>query len=185
VPAPADIAERLGRAPGENVVVRRQQFYVDDEPMQLSDGYYPADIAAGTPIEQPSPIREGSLAVVEAQDGPARRRVTQFVEDLDIRMPTPGESATLNIPPASQSSGYCAPPTTTTGPPSKSSTPSCPPTGTYSATSSTSREHAAQPGHRRGPAIPGRAQTASGTTSRHHDPGTMSNALPNNPYLDL
>jgi GntR family transcriptional regulator len=99
VPAPADIAERLGRAEGENVVVRRQQFYIDDEPMQLYDGYYPADIAAGTPIEQPSPIREGSLAVIEAQNGPVRRHVTQFVEDLDIRMPTPGESATLNIPP--------------------------------------------------------------------------------------
>lgn len=25
--------------------------------------------------------------------------MTQFVEDLDIRMPTPGESTTLNIPP--------------------------------------------------------------------------------------
>lgn len=99
VPAPADIAERLGRPEGEIVIVRRQQFFIEDEPMQTSDGYYPADVAAGTPIEQPEVIPQGSLAVLEAKDGTDRHRITQFVEDLDIRMPTPSESAVLNIPP--------------------------------------------------------------------------------------
>jgi GntR family transcriptional regulator len=95
---PADIAERLGQPGEETVIVRRQQFFADDQPMQLADGYYPADLAAGTAIEQPAVIPQGSLAVIEADDGPARR-IVQFVEDLDIRMPTPSEAATLNIPP--------------------------------------------------------------------------------------
>src|ERR1700735_2270677 len=99
VRAPAEIAERLGRAQDQTVIVRRQQFFVDDEPMQLSDGYYPAQIAAGTPLEQPAVIGQGSLAVIEAKDGPVRRRVARFVEDLDIRMPIPSETAALNIPP--------------------------------------------------------------------------------------
>ena len=43
----AEIAERLGQDGEQTVIVRRQQFFVDDEPMQLSDGYYPAHIAAG------------------------------------------------------------------------------------------------------------------------------------------
>lgn len=65
----------------------------------MSDGYYPAQIAAGTPIEQPAVIHQGSLAVIEAQDSPVRRHVVQFVDDLDIRMPTPSETAALKIPP--------------------------------------------------------------------------------------
>ncbi len=74
VRAPAEIAERLGQAQEQAVIVGRQQFFVDDEPMQLSDGYYPAQIAAGTPIEQPAVIHQGSLAVIEAQDGPVGAR---------------------------------------------------------------------------------------------------------------
>ena len=95
---PADIADRLGRPGDETVVVRRQLFVIDGQPMQLADGYYPAELAAGTPIEQPAVIPGGSIAVIEAGGDPARRLV-QFIEDLDIRMPTPGEAATLNIPP--------------------------------------------------------------------------------------
>jgi GntR family transcriptional regulator len=95
---PVDIAERLGQPGEKTVIVRRQLFFIDDQPMQLADGYYPADLAAGTPIEQPAVIPGGSIAVIEAGGGPARR-VAQFVEDLDIRMPTPGEASTLNIPP--------------------------------------------------------------------------------------
>ncbi|MDQ2874001.1 MAG: GntR family transcriptional regulator [Actinomycetota bacterium] len=94
---PRDIAERLGRPGEEVVIVRRQLFFVDNEPMQLADGYYPADLATGTPIEQPDVIPQGSLAVIEASA--TGRRVVQFVEDLDIRMPAPSEAATLNIPP--------------------------------------------------------------------------------------
>ena len=96
---PPTLPNGSAQAGEQTVIVRRQQFFVDDEPMQLSDGYYPAQIAAGTPIEQTAVIQQGSLAVIEVQDGPVRRRVVQFVEDLDIRMPTPSEAAALNIPP--------------------------------------------------------------------------------------
>jgi GntR family transcriptional regulator len=41
VPAPPEVAERFGFAAGTPVIVRRRLFFVNDEPMQLVDGYYP------------------------------------------------------------------------------------------------------------------------------------------------
>lgn len=99
VPAPTDVAERLSLPEGAAVVVRRRLFLVDDEPMQLSDGYYDARLAAGTAITEPRRIRGGVHALIEDPAGPVGQRLVQFVEDLDIRMPTPGESTQLSIPP--------------------------------------------------------------------------------------
>ncbi len=66
--------------------------------MQLADGYYPADLATGTPSSSLPSSPGAASRSSRPEAGPARRLV-QFVEDLDIRMPTPGEAATLNIPP--------------------------------------------------------------------------------------
>ena len=41
----------------------------------------------------------GAVALIEDPDGPVRQRIVQFVEDLEIRMPTPEESAALDIAP--------------------------------------------------------------------------------------
>jgi GntR family transcriptional regulator len=98
VPAPAEIAERLSVPPGTPVIVRRRLFVVDDEPMQLCDGYYPTAIFRGTAVAEPRRIKGGVHAVIEDADGPVRARVTQFVEDLDVRLPVPAESSALAIP---------------------------------------------------------------------------------------
>lgn len=96
--APAKVAEHLDVDEGAPVVVRRRLFVIDDSPMQLVDSYYPADLAAGTKLVQPKPIRGGAHAVIEDPEGSIRRRIVQFVEDLDVRMPTPDETEQLEIP---------------------------------------------------------------------------------------
>ncbi|MFF0578817.1 GntR family transcriptional regulator [Streptosporangium saharense] len=99
VPAPQEIAERLEVDEGTTVLVRRRLFMVDDEPMQLCDGYYPLDLVAGTAIEEKRKIRGGAHLVIEDPDGPIRRRIVRFVEDLELRMPTPAEINDLRVPP--------------------------------------------------------------------------------------
>lgn len=99
IPAPADVASRLEVAEGTDVIVRRRAFFVNDEPMQLVDGYYPASLFRDTEVAETRKIRGGVSRVIEDPDGPIRQRIVQFVEDLEIRMPTPAEADALKIPP--------------------------------------------------------------------------------------
>jgi GntR family transcriptional regulator len=99
VAAPSDVASRLDLDEGAEVIVRRRAFFVNDEPMQLVDGYYPALLFAGTEVAEPRRIRGGVSRLIEDPDGPVKQRITQFVEDLEIRMPTPAETDALKIPP--------------------------------------------------------------------------------------
>lgn len=100
IEAPSEIGARLELPDDDNlVVVRRRLFLVDDEPVQLCDGYYPRALVQGTPIEEGRKIRGGVHAVLDDPAGPIRRTVTRFVEDLEVRMPTPYEVELLRIPP--------------------------------------------------------------------------------------
>jgi GntR family transcriptional regulator len=97
-PAPPEIAERLNLAPGTPVLVRRMLHEADGEPMHLVDHYYDLDLATNTPLAAHRKIKGGAIGVIEDPEGPIRRRVVQFVEDLDIRMPYPYETDQLKIP---------------------------------------------------------------------------------------
>ncbi|MCT9082018.1 GntR family transcriptional regulator [Streptomyces fulvoviolaceus] len=99
VPAPAEIAERLGLPTDTAVIVRRRAFSIDDEPMQLADGYCPYELFTGTPVEDLRRIKGGVSALIEDPAGPVGQRIIRFVEDLEIRMPTPSEVSALRIPP--------------------------------------------------------------------------------------
>jgi GntR family transcriptional regulator len=46
LPAPDDIAERLGIPPGSQVVGRRQERYIDGRPWSLRTSYYPFELVA-------------------------------------------------------------------------------------------------------------------------------------------
>lgn len=96
--APEKVADRFGIDAGAPVVVRRLLFTVDDAPMQLVDTYYEPSIAAGTPLAQPKLIKGGANAFIEDPDGPIGRRIVQFIEDIDVRMPYPHEVDLLDIP---------------------------------------------------------------------------------------
>jgi GntR family transcriptional regulator len=99
VSAPAEVARRLDRAEGSPVVVRRRLFLIDGRPVALCDSYYPAELAEGTPIAEPGRIKGGAHAVIEAADGPIRRRVARSVDDIISRMPTPDEITALSLLP--------------------------------------------------------------------------------------
>ncbi|WP_394614133.1 GntR family transcriptional regulator [Lentzea sp. JNUCC 0626] len=96
--APDEIAERLGVSPNTPVIIRKRLFVIDGEPMQFCDGYYPADLFRGTAVAEDRRIRGGVHSLIEDPAGPIRRRVTRFVEDLDVRLPVPAEAEALAIP---------------------------------------------------------------------------------------
>jgi GntR family transcriptional regulator len=76
------------------VVVRRRRYSLDGKPVLLSESWLPADIAAGTRIEQPDTGPGGIYArLAEVGHAPA-----QFREDLRARMPEPNEAEDLKLP---------------------------------------------------------------------------------------
>ena len=81
--------------PGSRVVARSRRYVLDGKPVLLSVSYLPAELAAGTMIEYKDVGPGGVYARLrELGYAPAR-----FREDLRSRMPEPGESQRLQLPP--------------------------------------------------------------------------------------
>ncbi|MFD4527437.1 GntR family transcriptional regulator [Streptomyces sp. NPDC058470] len=91
VPAPSGIAELLGLSVAATVVVRRRVIYLADEPCELTDTYYPVDIARGTRLASTAKIRGGAVTLL-AELGYAAALVR---EDVVARMPTEDEREVL------------------------------------------------------------------------------------------
>jgi len=98
-PAPADVALRLDVDEGARVVVRRRLFVVNGEPVAFCDSYYPAELAAGTPLAEAERIAGSAYGLIEDPAGPIGRRLERSVDDLVCRMPTPEEVAGLRLAP--------------------------------------------------------------------------------------
>jgi len=97
VPAPADVAGRLGIADAAAVVVRRRLFVVNGVPVARCDSYYPAEMAEGTALAEPENIAGGAYGLIEDPDGPIKRRLRRSVDDLECRMPTRAEVEELEL----------------------------------------------------------------------------------------
>lgn len=93
VPASTMVADMLGVAPGEPVVVRRRLMLFDDHPVELVDSYYPAIIARGTRLGEARKIPGGAVAFL-AGLGHLPRRVR---EDVSARLATPDERIALRL----------------------------------------------------------------------------------------
>ena len=94
VPAPSDVAQRLGLDEGQDVVMRRLRFVVDELPVQLVRVYYKTELVAGSKLEQPVVIPDG----VHAELRRLGVRITRFIEDfMGARLPNPEERA-LQLP---------------------------------------------------------------------------------------
>ncbi|MFJ2769671.1 GntR family transcriptional regulator [Streptomyces sp. NPDC087300] len=93
VVAPDEVAALLGVATGEPVVVRRRVIQLDGEPCELTDTYYPANIARGTRLAGTGKIRGGAVTLL-AELGHTGVRVR---EDVTARMPSEDERATLGM----------------------------------------------------------------------------------------
>lgn len=87
VTAPAEIATRLGLAEGTLTLVRRRVLYTDGVPVQLSDSYYPADLAEGTELAQPTKLRGYTFAALQRLG----IELDHFQDELHTRMPTPAD----------------------------------------------------------------------------------------------
>src|SRR5215475_4994879 len=62
---PAEVADRLGVADDDQVVVRSRRYLLDGRPMETAVSYIPADLARGTPIADPNPGPGGIYARLE------------------------------------------------------------------------------------------------------------------------
>ena len=97
IAAPGDIAARLGLSEGVSTIRRRRRFEVDGHPMQLVDGYYAYALAKGSALARTPRIPGGAHAELEGPE--LRQRLVRFVEEIDLRMPSPDEVNALMIPP--------------------------------------------------------------------------------------
>lgn len=93
-PSTPDVAAWLRLSPGAEVVRRERTRTVDGRPFQLSTSYFPGTIAIGTPLmeERDVALPGGILHAI----GHPQRHVR---DEIRVRMPTPEESTSLDLPP--------------------------------------------------------------------------------------
>jgi GntR family transcriptional regulator len=95
IPAPPEVAERLGIKAGAAVISRRLRFMVDDQPVQLVSVYYDPELVAGSKLEQPVLIEDG----VHAELRRLGVHLTRLVEDFQgARLPNADEQQALQLP---------------------------------------------------------------------------------------
>nr|WP_062340761.1 GntR family transcriptional regulator [Herbidospora sakaeratensis] len=96
VQPPHDVATRLELVEDDALtVVRRRLRYVDGQPYNTNDSYYPLRLVADSEIVRPGNITRGANRVLEELGHPQVR----FVDDISARMPTPDESTRLQLEP--------------------------------------------------------------------------------------
>ncbi|MFJ7265929.1 GntR family transcriptional regulator [Streptomyces sp. NPDC099050] len=93
--APAEVTRMLDLTSGETVITRRRIIELDGEPTELTDTYYPNDIAAGTPLAGTAKIRGGAVTLLAGLGHIGVRAV----ENVTARMPDPEEREHLLLGP--------------------------------------------------------------------------------------
>jgi GntR family transcriptional regulator len=88
-----EIASRLELSDGELAVVRRRLRFVDGQPYNTNDSYFPRDLVADSEIARPGDIERGANRVLE-ELGHGQVRV---VDDIWARMPTQEEAERLQL----------------------------------------------------------------------------------------
>jgi GntR family transcriptional regulator len=91
----ADVAERLGLADGDRVVIRSRRYSLDGKPVETAVSYIPADLARGTPIAEANPGPGGIYARLEERG----HTLARFTEEVSARMPAPEEARLLSLSP--------------------------------------------------------------------------------------
>ena len=93
VSADPDVANWLEVEEGSEVVLRRRLFLADEEPVQIDDGYLPRDLVAGTDLEGPRLITEGTFTALER----IGHKPLVCSEEVSARMPTAEEVDLLRL----------------------------------------------------------------------------------------
>lgn len=90
-----EIAALLGLEEGIQVLARRRVMWADGSPSMTGDSYYPLPFVQNGRLLDPADIPEGDDQELEDNGHVAAR----YHDQITTRMPTPQESATLEIPP--------------------------------------------------------------------------------------
>ncbi|NSC22024.1 UTRA domain-containing protein [Streptomyces albus subsp. chlorinus] len=93
VMAPPEVAEAFGVSEAQEVVVRRRLMLLDDQPCELTDTYYPADIGRGTPLAEAAKIPGGAVTLLAALG----HKGVRVREDVIARLPSEREQEALQI----------------------------------------------------------------------------------------
>ncbi|RRQ81532.1 GntR family transcriptional regulator [Streptomyces griseofuscus] len=88
------VREAFDLAPEEKVQLRRQVMYLNDEPCELVEVYFPLDLAQGTPIAEKRRIKGGAGRVLADAGLPPLR----CVDRVAARWPTPEQQEALQMP---------------------------------------------------------------------------------------
>jgi GntR family transcriptional regulator len=91
---PADIADGLRLEPGATAIIRTRILSHDEQPVELSSSYYPAEIAANTSLAKSTKIRGGAPQALADLGFPQRH----FVDRISARPPTVQEAEALDLP---------------------------------------------------------------------------------------
>jgi GntR family transcriptional regulator len=91
---PADIIDGLQLAPGATAIIRTRILFHDEQPVELSQSYYPAEIAANSSLAESTKIRGGAPQALADLGFPQRT----FVDRISARPPTVEEAETLDLP---------------------------------------------------------------------------------------
>jgi GntR family transcriptional regulator len=92
---PKEVAERLKLASDDLAVVRRRIRYLDGEPYNTNDSYYPLTMVQDTEIMSPIDIARGANQVLNELGYDQVRALDEFY----VRMPTPDEVHRLSLGP--------------------------------------------------------------------------------------
>ncbi len=90
---PADVAAVLALPAGALAVVRRRTMLLDGEPVEMTDSWYPAEIAAGTALAEPGRIKGGAVTLL----GSLGYTVHEAREDIVFRAAAADEAADLGV----------------------------------------------------------------------------------------
>ncbi len=95
VEPPDEVSKRLRLEPGELVAVRKRVRYLDGEPFNINDSYFPLALVRDSEIMRPEDITRGANQVL-AELGYRQERA---LDELYIRMPTPEQVHRLDLGP--------------------------------------------------------------------------------------
>lgn len=90
---PPDVASALHLDPGTSAVVRRRTMLLDGRPVELTDSWYPAEIAEGTALAATEKIKGGAVTLLASMG----HSVHEAREDIVFRGATEAEATELGL----------------------------------------------------------------------------------------
>jgi DNA-binding GntR family transcriptional regulator len=93
IQAPERVATRLELGADQLVVARRRIRYLDGEPFNLNDSFYPLELVAGSEIVNPADVARGTNQAL-ADLGYEQVRA---IDEIEARMPLPEEASRLDL----------------------------------------------------------------------------------------